>query len=289
MDLDTAADQLYSVAPSVFVQRRNELVAEAQRSGDSGTAAAIKQLRKPTLGAWLANLLVHERKDRIDELLHLGETLRHVQLNPTGREMRRLTQQRLQVMADLVSEAYGLAREAGQPVAGDAARELETTLSAVLADEGAAAKLRPGRLTSALEYSGFGPLEHVSGQVLPDDEPHPAKNPEKKGPGIDEHLRRRREVVGQALRDAWKARSDATQALKERGDELIRLARERDERRTEVSALEQQLDKAKKAVSVSEDDVRQSQKARREAEGALRKAEDRVTAAEKELGGLPKA
>ena len=84
MDLDTAADQLYVVAPSDFVHRRNELAAEAQRSGDKATAAAIKQLRKPTLGAWLANLLVHEATDQIDELLHLGETLRHAQLNPTG-------------------------------------------------------------------------------------------------------------------------------------------------------------------------------------------------------------
>ena len=54
VDLDTAVDQLYVVAPSDFVQRRRELSAEAQRSGDKETAAAIKQLRKPTLGAWLA-------------------------------------------------------------------------------------------------------------------------------------------------------------------------------------------------------------------------------------------
>jgi len=159
VELDTAADQLYVVFPSDFVRRRNELAAEAQRSGDKATAAAIKQLRKPTLGAWLANLLVHERNHKIDELLHLGDTLRDAQRNPTGAEMRRLAQQRHEFIATLVSEALDLDRKAGRPVADDAARELETTLSAVLADEGAAARFRSGRLTSTLEYFGFGPLE----------------------------------------------------------------------------------------------------------------------------------
>ena len=82
--------------------------------------------------------------------------------------MRRLAQQRHEAIATLVSEARGLARKAGQLVTHDAARELETTLSATLADEGAAAKVRSGRLTSALEYSGFAPLEqapHPSGRT----------------------------------------------------------------------------------------------------------------------------
>ncbi len=288
VELDTAADQLYVVFPSDFVRRRNELAAEAQRSGDKATAAAIKQLRKPTLGAWLANLLVHERNHKIDELLHLGDTLRDAQRNPTGAEMRRLAQQRHEFIATLVSEALDLVRKAGRPVADDAARELETTLSAVLADEGAAARFRSGRLTSTLEYFGFGPLEQVPGRVSPEGEHNPAKESGNDPlPGIEGRLRRRREVAAQALRDAHTAASDAIQALKDQEEELARLERQRDERRAEVSALEQQLYKTKAAASASEDDVRQSQKARLEIEGALRKAQDRITRAEKDIGTLP--
>ena len=288
MDLDTAADQLYVVAPSGFVQRRNELAAEAQRSGDKATAATIKQLRKPTLGAWLANLLVHEATDQIDELLQLGETMRHAQLNPDGPEMRRLAQQRHEVIATLVSEARGLARKADQPVADEAARELEITLSAVLADEGAAKMLRAGRLTSTLVYFGFGPLEPVLGPLSPDNEHELVNEPgmKREPSGIDERIRRRRKSAEQALSDAQTAASDAAQVLREQEDELARRERERDEHRADLSALQRQLDKAKTAASASEDGVRQSQKSRRGAEEALRKARDRVTQAEKELGRL---
>ena len=206
VDLNTAANELYVVAPSGFVQRRNELAAEAQRSGDKQTAAAIKRLRKPTLGAWLANLLVHECNDEIDALLHLGETLRHAQVNPTGSELRRLAEQRRRVVVALVSEARALAGKAGQAAPDGAARELETTLSAVLADDEAAAKFRSGRLTSALEYSGFGPLDHVSGRDSPDDEHSPAKKSGKKGARPTRgRLWRRRETVEQ-LRVAQKPR-----------------------------------------------------------------------------------
>ena len=286
MDLNTAANELYVVAPSGFVQRRNELAAEAQRSGDKETAAAIKRLRKPTLGAWLANLLVHECNDEIDALLHLGETLRHAQVNPTGSELRRLAEQRRRVVAALVSEARALAGKAGQAAPDGAARELETTLSAVLADDEAAAKFRSGRLTSALEYSGFGPLDHVSGRDSPDDEHSPAKKSGKKGARPTRgRLWRRRETVEQ-LRVAQKAASGAAEALKKQEVEVARLERERGERLANVGALEEQLDKAKRAASASEDDLRQGQKALREAEGALRNARDRITQAETELNGL---
>lgn len=286
MDIDTAANQLYVVLPTDFVRRRDELAAEARRSGDNGTAAAIKQLRKPTLGAWLANLLAHERNEEIDGLLHLREMLRVAQLNPSGSEMRRLAGQRREAVAALVSRARDLAREMGQPVADEAVRELETTLSAVLADDEAAARFRSGRLTSALEYSGFGPLELVPGRALPDDKPDQADKHGNEGPppGVDGRLRRHRETAENALSDARTAAYEAARVLKERENELARLKRERDEHRADMGALQQQLDKAKVAFQAGEDAVLEAQKAHRAAGGALRKARDRVARAEKELG-----
>ena len=101
------------------------------------------------------------------------------------------------------------------------------------ADEGATEKFRSGRLTSALEYSGFGPLEHVCVPVSPGNEHNREKrSPGKKGrfPKADGRLRQRRELAEHALRDRRRPRPDATQALKEQENELVRLEPERDER-----------------------------------------------------------
>ena len=289
VDLDVAADQLYAVAPTNFVLRRNELAAEAQRSGDKVAAAAIKQLRKPTLAAFLANLLVHERNDQIDALFHLGEMLREAQLSKAGPQLRQLAQQRHEAITTLVKEARDLARRAGQPIGEETFRELESTLLAVLSDAEAAAQFRSGRLTSALEYSGFGLFEPVPGRVLSSAKRDLTKEPWGKGSlsGVVGGPPRRRELAEQALRDAQAAVSGATQVLKEQEDELARLEGEREECRVELTALEQELAKAKTAASTLEDQLRRSQRARREAGEALRKARDRATKAEQELGRLP--
>jgi hypothetical protein len=289
VDLDAAADQLYVTPPSDFVRLRNELAAEAQRAGDKATAATIKKLRKPTLGAWLANLLVHGHPDQTDELLRLGELLRRAQLNLAGAELRRLVQQRREVIGTLVGEAREMARKAGQPVAEDAARELETTLSAALADEAASELLRSGRLTAALEHSGFGPLE-LAGDWAPlqaDRRPSKQARATSGTPtASDVRLRQRRAAAEKVLRDAQQAASDATQALAAYEEKLDQFQRAHDERGREVSELEQRLVDAKTAATTSERDVRSAERARRDAERRLREARDHVNSAEEALAAL---
>ena len=55
--------------PSEFTSRRDALAAEARRAGDRALAAEVKKLRRPTTGAWLANLLVRQRRDEVAQLL----------------------------------------------------------------------------------------------------------------------------------------------------------------------------------------------------------------------------
>ena len=250
--------------------------------------AAIKQLRKPTLAAFLANLLVHERNDQIDALFHLGEMLREAQLSKAGPQLRQLAQQRHEAITTLVKEARDLARRAGQPIGEETFRELESTLLAVLSDAEAAAQFRSGRLTSALEYSGFGLFEPVPGRVLSSAK-RSTKEPWGKGSlsGVVGGPPRRREIGGAGATDAQAAVSGATQVLKEQEDELAPLEGEREECRVELTALEQELAKAKTAASTLEDQLRRCQRARREAGEALRKARRRATKAEQELGRLP--
>ena len=109
LELDSAADQLYGLAPGEFTAARDRLAAEARAGGDRDLAAAIKKLKRPTVAAWLANRLTRERPDDVDRLIALGRELRDAQEQLDADELRQLSQQRHLVVAALVGEARELA------------------------------------------------------------------------------------------------------------------------------------------------------------------------------------
>ncbi len=156
MDLSTAEDTLYGLPLGEFTAARDASATEARKAGNIELAVAIKALRKPTTVAWLANVLVRERRDQVAELLDLGAALRRAQEELAVDELRQLSQQRHKAVSDLRNEAQGLAGGAGQPVSGSVLVELETTLEAALADAEAADALKSGHLTTGLRYSGLG-------------------------------------------------------------------------------------------------------------------------------------
>jgi hypothetical protein len=159
MDLDTVVDELYGLLPDDFAATRKTRAGEAQAAGDRDLAAAIRQLRRPTTSAWLANLLVRERPVEIATLLELGTALLKAQSDLAGAEMRRLSQRRQDVVAPLSDAARRLARGLGREVSESTIRELEETLDAAVADSEARAALASGHLASALRYSGLGSAE----------------------------------------------------------------------------------------------------------------------------------
>ena len=72
-------DRLYSLPPEQFVAARDEAVADARLAGDRLMATEIAALRRPTVAAWLVNVLVRQRPELVDELFELGESLRAAQ------------------------------------------------------------------------------------------------------------------------------------------------------------------------------------------------------------------
>ncbi|HEY0641328.1 MAG TPA: hypothetical protein VGD67_27175, partial [Pseudonocardiaceae bacterium] len=172
MELDELADTLYSVAPADFVSTRDDLVNLARAEGNKELATRLRALRRPTQVAWLVNQLVRRRPDLVDELLAVGARFRGAEL--TRRDMTELSGRRRALLRDLVVAARQLAGEAGTALTDDKAREVEATFGAAAADEDAAARVRQGRLTTALEYAGFGPQL----QLVPSPEPdRPAARP----------------------------------------------------------------------------------------------------------------
>lgn len=157
MDLDTATDELYAGDAEDFVPRRTELAKQARTEGDKELAAAITALRKPSIAAWLVNLLSREARQDISALLDLGAAMRHAQARLSAQELRELSRQRQQVVRALATRAHGIAQDHGHSVSRDALDQVSDTLLAALADPEAAEQVRAGQLTTALSYSGFGP------------------------------------------------------------------------------------------------------------------------------------
>jgi hypothetical protein len=155
-NLAQVADELYALAPAAFTAARDERASQARASGDAALAAGIRKLRRPTVSAWLVNLLVREAPGQVSELLELGESLREAQQALDGGRLRDLSVQRRQLITAISQEAKRLAAEAGQPVSAQVEREVQDTLEAALADPAAADAARSGRLTRALAYAGLG-------------------------------------------------------------------------------------------------------------------------------------
>src|SRR5436305_6166775 len=111
---DDVLDELYTAPPERFVAARDEAVTAARRAGDRRGAEEIGKLRKPTVAAWLVNLVVRRRPDLIGELLALGDALRSAQHDLRGEELRELSGQRRTAIGELVGQARILARESGR-------------------------------------------------------------------------------------------------------------------------------------------------------------------------------
>jgi hypothetical protein len=162
--LSSVVSRLYRASPEEFVTARAVAVDEAKATGDTLLAARITKLRKPTVSAWVVNLLAHERPDLIADLLELGEQLRDAQRELRGDRMRELSTRRRDMVVILAREATTLAskyRSGNVPTA-----EVEATFAAALADREVAAEVQAGRLSRAVEYTGFGEVPRPQLRLL---------------------------------------------------------------------------------------------------------------------------
>ncbi|MFE9688881.1 hypothetical protein [Micromonospora sp. NPDC005806] len=150
--------RLYATPPDRFVAARDAAVAEARRAGDPKGAREIGRLRRPTVAAWLVNLLAIRRPELVADLAQLAESLRSAQRELRGAKLRELSAQRRAVVGALVAEIRKLA--AAEPDAPPAGKlplaEVEATLNAALSDTDVAEQIRAGRLLRATHYAGFG-------------------------------------------------------------------------------------------------------------------------------------
>jgi hypothetical protein len=158
MDLLSVADELYALPPGDFTGARNAQVKEAKAEGDKELATRVQQLRKPSLAAWVVNMLMRHNTDEMTQVLELGVSLRKAQADLDGEALRELTRQRRQLIAAMATKARKLAAELGEKVSEAVARQVEDTLHAAMVDESAADAVRSGLLTEPLASTGLGTL-----------------------------------------------------------------------------------------------------------------------------------
>ena len=283
MDFEDVCDDLYGLDPAEFVAARTARVSAARAAGEKALASRIGKLRKPTVSAWVVNLLSREAPDEVGALLDLGAALQDAQRHLSGADLRALSGQRQKAVSALARRAGALAADRGRPVDENLLREVGQTLNAALADPAVAAQVRSGTTVTAQTYDGFGPSGLAAVPDLaaePDSEPEPEPPPKPRRPSRADKLAAARADLDAANAAVATAQDSVEQARAEvararAGIEEIdtRIA----ELRAQLDAIEEQRQFARTTERAAADG---SRRAERDLEHAERRAEKAQTAVE---------
>ena len=248
------ADELYAGPPAEFVARRDELARQARAAGDRTLAAALKALRRPSVGAWYLNTAARAELGSLREVLAFGEQLRAAQSSGDFGTIRDLAPRRGQLVNDAVREMTALLTQHGTTPTAAGLDEVRATLASALADPDVAAQVGSGRLDRPHTYGGFGELSPI-----PAPPSRPADTTADVAPAGD---------AGDARRTAA--------ALAER-------ERRAEEARRELHDAEANLEQVRSRKADLEDEVRAARSRVEELLAALEAVRHEATVAEAEL------
>ncbi|MGY1642250.1 hypothetical protein ACI782_14165 [Geodermatophilus sp. SYSU D00703] len=305
MELDEVADELYEVPPDEFTALRKQRQDDARAAGNRTLAKEIGALPKPSLAAWVCNLLVRAHRAEIESLVELGGLLRAAQEDLAGDQLRALNRQRSQLLAALVRQAAGLAREQGHRVSTSVEAQVEDTLRAALADPEAGEALLTGRLPTPMSYSGMGTTGvRPALRLVPPPRADRAEKPARprradaaeRRRQREEEARRREEEARRAeeerrrreLEQARRAAEEATAVAAESraaAEEERRRVDDLDARRADLQArvqeLADELARAEREAAETAEELKRAERHRRTAErqaGEAAAARDRALA-----------
>ena len=145
---------LYALTPEEFTAARDAAAKQDK---------ALKQLRKPSVSAWVVNTLVRREPALLQQLVELGGALREATEAREGGQLRELTEQRRQLVQAVTEQAVGLVDRDVTPAVRT---EVAQTLEAAMADPASAQAVQSGQLVRALSYAGFGEVD-LEGAVAP--------------------------------------------------------------------------------------------------------------------------
>jgi hypothetical protein len=243
VDLDAEIDRLYGVPLDEFVADRDALTKQLTRAGERESAARVKALRKPTVGAWALNQALRRRRKERDALLATAERLRSAQeallAGGDPGELREATREERALTSTLADSAEAIASEAGK--SGPALRDrVRATLHAAALDPEARAELEVGRFTREREAVGLGAFGAAPTA------PTPAPTRQKRsspGPARKPATRKRARAAAKPARPPTGARAGA------KADPASRDAASRDAASREAAARDARLAEAEQELS----------------------------------------
>jgi hypothetical protein len=286
-DLLGVADELYALALGDFTPARDAKVKELK---GTDLAPRVKALRKPSLAAWVVNLLVRHESDQVEQVLSVGAALREAQAAMSGDELRALTRQRRQLTAAVTTRARALSREHGQKVTEAVADQVEATLTAAMVDEGCAAAVRSGLLVTALSATGVDAVELDRAVALPEALGFTAPSRGQAAPARpDLHVvpdpdqdEKARAAAQEELDAAEDALAEAAESLETAAAELAELEARSMQVQAEIDELKRKIAELEETADEVDDAIAESEDARDEAQEAVTEAtRDRDAAAAK--------
>jgi len=294
-----AIEELYSIDPDDFMERRTVLAAAARKT-DKAVAKDIAALRKPTRSAYVLNRLVRSDPEAAERLADLGGQLLAAQEALDGPRMRELSTLRRGLVEELADQAFELTGQRSPPPA--LRDEVVSTMNAAVADESVVEQLRTGTLLRSARWDGFGfasPPElsvvRPTGPRRPRDEPATApkagtrkaaagtgRGTATKAKGVRigktsvdrraEEVAARAEAKADAKAEERRQREALAQAqrtVKDADSELAKSTKAEDEQQTRVRLLNEQLTDARRRLDELRIDVRRAENRQRKAQNAL--------------------
>jgi hypothetical protein len=268
-DDDPEVDALFELPAGEFVAARDRLAAERRKAGDRSAADAVRQLRRPTVVAWILNQLARQHPEDVADLLALGRSAAAAQQqalagDPSG--LRDVDRRRRAAVGALVDAARELA--GGSRTQLD---EVEASLQAASLDpDGAGERWRTGRLEAAIPpASGFDAALGGWGLTAPVARPA-ARTPASKAAGGVKAARpslEERQAEAEQVRARRRARDEARRTAAERS----RAAQRAD---AAVTRLEEKLDELRVQLEEAREHAAEARSAAEEAQQALDHLDD---------------
>ncbi|MCI1017867.1 transposase [Microbacterium sp. C5A9] len=275
------ASELYTGALDEFITARNAR-AGATAARDPALAAQIRELRKPSVAAWVVNIFASERREQLAEALELAEQLREAQDDLDASALSRLGRDRRALTVRLAAAAAELAEARGERVTTATREAVQQTLSAAFFDADAAAAVSSGRLVRALEPRGAfsDAMESIVGGGAPG-------APARQEKPVDElDARRRRREAERLLRDAQQAHDRSAARAAAASRELREITRTAEALSSRAASLEKELAAVRREQELTRDAVELSEKEQQEASEQLAAADDVLNRAESAVGLL---
>ncbi|WP_255770047.1 hypothetical protein [Pseudarthrobacter sulfonivorans] len=273
--LTAIALELYAVPFDGFMAARTAAAKAATGSGKE-LPAAVKALPKPSVAAWAVNMMAAHEPSVLARLADLGQRMRAAQSSFNAGALRELVRERRALLGDAVDTARSVAERHGRAISAPIAADVERTLGALIADEGAAAAVRSGLLVRTLSADGVDTVDLDGAVAVPGAVPVPGAVAEPRADSVP------RAEPESGPEHAQKQRPTAAVTIRPPSDQPRLKAVRETPRRTSPTALE----KAKAVLADAKAAEEEAAALATERRDQLAETEEEVAALTRETLGL---